>query len=173
VAHKHEPAQRVQSRPILRRAKAIGKQEITGDIKFLTWLEEIYGRTSNDLIRTFFIWVKKSKINIPVQIGLRQAKTTPTVTQERRLACLTLNPQFPHPLQRPALTLVGRDTGTGRDRGPARRVSSTTAAIPPRSDCDVSATAPKSGANSLFNANIRATTGGQMHRRRMAAAKDN
>jgi hypothetical protein len=85
-------------------AKRSAKQEITETIKFLTWLEETYGRTIDNCvqrdvdeylasgpttrhsIRTFFIWAKKSKINVAVQIGFRQAKTTPTITQEQRLA---------------------------------------------------------------------------------------
>jgi hypothetical protein len=82
------------------------KQEITETIKFLTWLEQIHRRTVTDctqqdvseylasgpttrhLIRTFFIWAKKSKINVAVQIGFRQARTTPTITQDQRLAWL-------------------------------------------------------------------------------------
>jgi hypothetical protein len=40
------------------------------------------------LIRTFFVWAKKSKINVAVQIGFRQAKATPTITQEERLGWL-------------------------------------------------------------------------------------
>jgi hypothetical protein len=84
--------------------KRSAKQEITETIKFLTWLEETHGRTIDNCvqrdvdeylasgpttrhaIRTFFIWAKKSKINVAVQIGFRQAKTTPTITQEQRLA---------------------------------------------------------------------------------------
>ena len=86
--------------------KRSAKQEITETIKFLTWLEDTHGRTINDCaqqdvdeylisgpttrhsIRTFFIWAKKSKINVAVHIGFRQAKTTPTITQEQRLAWL-------------------------------------------------------------------------------------
>ena len=82
------------------------KQEITETIKFLTWLEQTHRRTVNDcaqqdvdeylasgpttrhLIRTFFIWAKKSKVNVAVQIGFRQAKTSPTITQDHRLAWL-------------------------------------------------------------------------------------
>jgi hypothetical protein len=86
--------------------KRSAKQEITETIKFLTWLEDNHDRTvahctqqdvdeylasgptTRHLIRTFFIWAKKSKINVGVQIGFRQAKTTPTITQEQRLAWL-------------------------------------------------------------------------------------
>lgn len=80
------------------------KQEITETIKFLTWLEQTHQRTVVDCtqqdvdeylapgpttrhsIRTFFIWAKKSKLNVAVQIGFRQARTTPTITQDERLA---------------------------------------------------------------------------------------
>ncbi|OIN80733.1 hypothetical protein [Mycobacterium malmoense] len=86
--------------------KRSAKQEITETIKFLTWLEQTHQRTVGDctqqdvdeylasgpttrhLIRTFFIWAKKSKLNVAVQIGFRQAKTTPTITQDQRLAWL-------------------------------------------------------------------------------------
>ncbi|GLP81016.1 hypothetical protein [Mycobacterium antarcticum] len=86
--------------------KRSAKQEVTETIKFLTWLGDTHGRTAADctqqdvdeylasgpttrhLIRTFFIWAKKSKLNVAVQIGFRQAKTTPTITQDQRLAWL-------------------------------------------------------------------------------------
>ena len=86
--------------------KRSAKQEITETIKFLTWLEQTHrralpdctqqdvdeylasGPTTRHLIRTFFIWAKKSKLNVAVQIGFRQAKTTPTITQDQRLAWL-------------------------------------------------------------------------------------
>lgn len=86
--------------------KRSAKQEITETIKFLTWLEQTHRRTVTDctqqdvdeylasgpttrhLIRTFFIWAKKSKVNTAVHIGFRQAKTTPTITQDQRLAWL-------------------------------------------------------------------------------------
>ncbi len=82
------------------------KQEITETIKFLTWLEQTHhrsaatcnqqdvdeylvsGPTTRHLIRTFFVWAKANKINKTVQIGHRQAKTTPTLTQDQRLAWL-------------------------------------------------------------------------------------
>ncbi len=86
--------------------KRSAKQEITETTKFLTWLEQTHRRTVADctqqdvdeylasgpttrhLIRTFFIWAKKSKLNVAVQIGFRQAKTSPTITQDQRLAWL-------------------------------------------------------------------------------------
>ena len=82
------------------------KQEITETIKFLTWLDQTHhrnaatcnqqdvdeylmsGPTTRHLIRTFFVWAKTNKINKTVQIGHRQAKTTPTLTQDQRLAWL-------------------------------------------------------------------------------------
>lgn len=86
--------------------KRSAKQEITETIKFLTWLEQAYNRTAytctqqdvdnylasgpttRHLIRTFFVWAKSSRINRSVNIGFRQAKTTPTITQDQRLAWL-------------------------------------------------------------------------------------
>ncbi|GAB4596036.1 hypothetical protein [Mycobacterium avium] len=86
--------------------KRSAKQEITETIKFLTWLEKTHNRiiadctqqdvdeylasgpTTRHLIRTFFIWAKKSKINVTVRIGHRKAKTTPTITQQQRLGWL-------------------------------------------------------------------------------------
>lgn len=86
--------------------KRSAKQEITETIKFLAWLEDTHGRTAGDctqrdvddylasgpttrhLIRTFFVWAKSSRINTGVQIGFRQARTTPMITQEQRLAWL-------------------------------------------------------------------------------------
>jgi hypothetical protein len=82
------------------------KQEITESTKFLTWLYETHhrvaatctqqdvdeylasGPTSRHLIRTFFVWAKKSKINKTVQIDYRQARTSRVLTQEQRLAWL-------------------------------------------------------------------------------------
>jgi hypothetical protein len=86
--------------------KRSAKQEITETIKFLTWLEETHDRTiincsqrdvdqylaegptTRHSIRTFFVWAKKSKINVAVQIGFRQARSAPTITQDQRLAWL-------------------------------------------------------------------------------------
>jgi hypothetical protein len=82
------------------------KQEVTETIKFLTWPEAAHhrtaatcrqldvdeylasGPTTRHLIRTFFVWAKKSKINTAVLIDHRQAKTTGALTQEQRLAWL-------------------------------------------------------------------------------------
>jgi len=82
------------------------KQEITETIKFLTWLQQTHqrtvgectqqdvdeylasGPTTRHLIRTFFVWAAKSKLNKSVQIGFRQAKTTPLIAQDHRLAWL-------------------------------------------------------------------------------------
>jgi hypothetical protein len=87
-------------------AKHSAKQEITETIKFLTWLDEVHqrtaatcrqqdvdewlatGPTTRHLIRTFFVWANKSKINVEVRIDHRQSKTSRTLTQERRLAWL-------------------------------------------------------------------------------------
>ncbi len=86
--------------------KRSAQQEITETIKFLTWLEQTHDRTASTctqqdvdayftsgpttrhLIRTFFVWAKHSKINKSVQIEYRQARTTPTITQDQRLAWL-------------------------------------------------------------------------------------
>ena len=100
------------------------KQEITETIKFLTWLNDTHhrtaatcnqqdvneylasGPTTRHLIRTFFVWAKKSKINKSVQIGHRQAKTTRSLTQDQRLAWLK------ELLQGDAETLPYRVAGT-------------------------------------------------------------
>jgi hypothetical protein len=86
--------------------KRSAKQEVTETIEFLTWLEAAHhrtaatcrqqdvdeylasGPTTRHLIRTFFVWAKKSKINTAVLIDHRQAKTTRALTQEQRLAWL-------------------------------------------------------------------------------------
>lgn len=54
------------------------------------WPAPTAGRhaTTRHLIRTFFVWAKKSRINTVVLIGHRQAKTTRSLTQEQRLAWL-------------------------------------------------------------------------------------
>jgi hypothetical protein len=105
--------------------KRSAKQEITETIKFLTWLEQTHRRTVTDctqqdvdeylasgpttrhLIRTFFVWAKKSKLNVAVQIVFRQAKTTPTITQDQRLAWLK---ELLRSHRKPAV--VGRDRCT-------------------------------------------------------------
>jgi hypothetical protein len=86
--------------------KRSAQQEVTETIKFLTWLEAAHhrtaatcrqqdvdeylasGPTTRHLIRTFFVWAKKSKINTAVLVAHRQAKTTRVLTQEQRLAWL-------------------------------------------------------------------------------------
>jgi hypothetical protein len=86
--------------------KRSAKQEITETIKFLTWLDTTHhrtaatcqqqdvdeylaaGPTTRHLMRTFFVWANKSKINSTVRIGHRHAKSTRTLTQEQRLAWL-------------------------------------------------------------------------------------
>jgi hypothetical protein len=86
--------------------KRSAKQEITETIKFLTWLDTTHhrtaatcqqqdvdeyvaaGPTTRHLMRTFFVWADKSKINSTVRIGHRHAKSTRTLTQEQRLAWL-------------------------------------------------------------------------------------
>jgi hypothetical protein len=86
--------------------KRSAKQEVTETIKFLTWLDTTHhrtaatcrqqdvdewlatGPTTRHLIRTFFVWSKKSKINTAVRIDHRQAKTTRSLTQDQRLAWL-------------------------------------------------------------------------------------
>ena len=54
------------------------------------WPAPTAGRhaTTRHLIRTFFVWAQKSRINTVVLIGHRQAKTTRSLTQEQRLAWL-------------------------------------------------------------------------------------
>lgn len=86
--------------------KRAAQQEITETIKFLTWLEQTHARTAatcsqqdvdeylasgpttRHLIRTFFVWAKRSKINTSITIEHRQARTSPTITQDQRLAWL-------------------------------------------------------------------------------------
>jgi hypothetical protein len=80
------------------------KQEITETIKFLTWLYEAHGRTATTCtqqdvdawlaagpttrtaIRTFFVEASKSRLNTAVKITHRAAKTTPSLTQDQRIA---------------------------------------------------------------------------------------
>jgi hypothetical protein len=86
--------------------KRSAKQEISETIKFLTWLDATHqrtaatcrqqdveewlasGPTTRHLIRTFFVWAKKSRINTTVRIDHRRAKTTRSLTQDQRLAWL-------------------------------------------------------------------------------------
>ncbi|MGV3563414.1 MAG: hypothetical protein ACO1ON_09025 [Nocardioides sp.] len=80
------------------------KQEITETVKFLTWLHETYertaatcrqqdvdewiatGPTTRGAIRTFFVVAKKSRLNTAVTVEHRSAKTSPSLSQDQRLA---------------------------------------------------------------------------------------
>ena len=80
------------------------KQEITETVKFLQWLHETYqrtaatctqqdvdewlttGPTTRTSIRTFFVVAKKSRLNTKVAIQPRSAKTSPSLSQDQRLA---------------------------------------------------------------------------------------
>ena len=80
------------------------KQEITETVKFLLWLHETYqrsaatctqqdvdewlatGPTTRGAIRTFFVLAKKSRLNATVNIQHRSAKTSPSLSQDQRLA---------------------------------------------------------------------------------------
>lgn len=80
------------------------KQEITETIKFLLWLRETYqrtaaactqedvnewlaaGPTTRSAIRTFFVVARKTRLNTTVDIQHRSAKTSPSLSQDRRLA---------------------------------------------------------------------------------------
>ena len=80
------------------------KQEITETVKFLLWLHETYqrtaatctqqdidewlatGPTTRSAIRTFFVLAKKSRLNATVNIQHRSAKTSPSLSQDQRLA---------------------------------------------------------------------------------------
>ncbi|MDX6240569.1 MAG: hypothetical protein QOG10_5389, partial [Kribbellaceae bacterium] len=90
------------------------KQEITESVKkdgprpfrvwFLLWLHETYqrtaetctqqdvdewlasGPTTRSAIRTFFVVAKKSRLNTAVTIQHRSAKTSPSLSQDQRLA---------------------------------------------------------------------------------------
>ncbi|MPV88377.1 recombinase XerD [Georgenia ruanii] len=82
------------------------KQQITETIKFLTWLDTTHqrtaatctqqdvdaylapGPTTRHLIRTFFVFAKKTRINTRIEIGHRKARTSPSLTQDQRLAWL-------------------------------------------------------------------------------------
>lgn len=80
------------------------KQEITETVKFLVWLHETYqrtaatciqqdidewlatGPTTRSAIRTFFVIAKKTRLNTTVTVQHRSAKTSPSLSQDQRLA---------------------------------------------------------------------------------------
>lgn len=80
------------------------KQEITETVKFLVWLHETYqrtaasctqqdidewlatGPTTRSAIRTFFVVAKRSRLNTKVAVQHRAARTSPSLTQDQRLA---------------------------------------------------------------------------------------
>ncbi|WP_346995734.1 hypothetical protein [Dietzia sp. SLG310A2-38A2] len=80
------------------------KQENTETIKFLSWLQTTYGRTAatctqpdidewlatgpstRQLIRTFFVVAKKARLNTTVTVGHRAARSSPSLTQDQRIA---------------------------------------------------------------------------------------
>ena len=80
------------------------KQEITETVKFLQWLHTTYQRTSSTCtqqdveewfatgpttrtaIRTFFVQAKKTGLNTSINIQHREAKTSPSLSQDQRLA---------------------------------------------------------------------------------------
>lgn len=80
------------------------KQEITETIKFLIWLHETYqrtaatctqqdvkewlatGPTTRTAIRTFFVVAKNTRLNTNVAVQRRAARTSPSLTQDQRLA---------------------------------------------------------------------------------------
>ncbi len=80
------------------------KQEITEPVKFLLWLHETYqrtaetctqqdvdewlatGPTTRTAIRTFFVVAKKARLNTAVIVQHRSAKTSPSLSQDQRLA---------------------------------------------------------------------------------------
>ncbi|MCH6470355.1 recombinase XerD [Sinomonas terrae] len=82
------------------------KQEITETAKFLQWLWETHhrnaasctqqdadewrasGPTTRKLIRTFFVFARKTRLNTSVDIGYYTAQSRPTLAQDRRLAWL-------------------------------------------------------------------------------------
>nr|WP_231650207.1 hypothetical protein [Gordonia sihwensis] len=83
------------------------KQEITETVKFLSWLRSTYGRTietctQHDVdqwiatgpttrytIRTFLVICKQDRLNTAVQLGHRAPKTTPSLTQDQRIAWIS------------------------------------------------------------------------------------
>ncbi|GAA4425013.1 hypothetical protein GCM10023169_22250 [Georgenia halophila] len=80
------------------------KQQVTETLKFLTWLRDTHGRdldactqqdvdqylaegpTTRHLIRTFFVWSRKTSLERGITIGHRTARTAPHLTQDERLA---------------------------------------------------------------------------------------
>ncbi|WP_298461375.1 recombinase XerD [uncultured Cellulomonas sp.] len=82
------------------------KQQITETIKFLTWLDTSHqrtagtctqqdvdaylaaGPTTRHLIRTFFVFTRRTRLNTGIEIGHRTAQTSPTLAQDQRLAWL-------------------------------------------------------------------------------------
>lgn len=80
------------------------KQEITETVKFLMWLHETYqrtaatctqqdveewistGPTTRSAIRTFFVVAKKTRLNTVVTVQHRSAKSSPSLSQDQRLA---------------------------------------------------------------------------------------
>lgn len=80
------------------------KQEITETVKFLVWLHGTYqrtaaactqqdvdewlaaGPTTRTAIRTFFVVAKKSRLNTAVTVQHRSAKSSPSLSQDQRLA---------------------------------------------------------------------------------------
>lgn len=80
------------------------RQEITETIKFLSWLHNTHARTVasctqpdidawltsgptiRTAIRTFFVFAKKSRLKTTVTVGHRPARSSPSLTQDQRLA---------------------------------------------------------------------------------------
>jgi hypothetical protein len=80
------------------------KQEITETVKFLTWLHHAHSRTAvtcsqtdvdewlssgpttRSAIRTFFVHAKNTRLNTHVTVQHRAARTSPSLTQDQRLA---------------------------------------------------------------------------------------
>src|SRR5690606_978181 len=46
------------------------------------------GPTTRHLIRTFFVFARKTRLNTGIEIGHRTPRTSPTVSQDERLAWL-------------------------------------------------------------------------------------
>lgn len=80
------------------------KQEVTETVKFLLWLHETYqrtaatgtqqdvdewlagGPTTRTALRTFLVVARKSRLNTTVNIQHRSAKTSPSLSQDQRIA---------------------------------------------------------------------------------------